>query len=81
MYIRNTQKCTEAHKIHLDLLSLKDVFLFSVGIRTRVSKMKYNREICELLDLLRYGYTNSNAYVQSQLRNAKPWIYTLAVFL
>lgn len=61
----------EAHKIHLDLLSLKDVFLFSVGLRTRVNKMRYNRGICELLDLLRYEYTNSNTYIQSQLGNAR----------
>ena len=81
MNIRNIQRCIEAHKIHLDLLSLKDVFLLSVEVSTRVNKMKYNREIGELLNSLTYEYTNSNTYLQSQLRNARLWRYNLTVFL
>lgn len=52
MCIRNNQRQTEAHKIILE-----DIFLLSVGIRTRDNKRKYNREINEVLDLLMYEYT------------------------
>lgn len=66
MCIRNNQRQTEAHKIILE-----DIFLLSVGIRTRDNKRKYNREINEVLDLLMYEYTKENTYIQNQLGNSK----------